>query len=152
MTWTLLMKPELLKLADDDLKAETRRLNWERYQDVKKGDIVQFKTERLGKVLSRFVATEDARVEQLQDISVHAALSEGIRCPSCGYTLRDARFHMDHAICINRWLIDCKAGCTDEHPAIEAFYELWDSINTGPEKISAANPKVAVITFGRIDG
>lgn len=85
------------------------------------------------------------RVERLQDISVGDALAEGIRCPDCGYTARDSGIHLDHAICINKWLQASKAEDVGWHPAIEEFSELWDSING--EGSWNANPWVWVVEF-----
>jgi len=90
------------------------------------------------------VVTE-SRVERLQDISIADALAEGIRCPDCGYTLRDAQVHMDHGICVNKWLMECKAGESRQHGAIEAFKVLWESIH-GPGSWDE-NPEVEVISF-----
>lgn len=92
------------------------------------------------------------RVERLQDISIMDAISEGVRCPDCGYRLLDALAHADHAICVNKWLKDCKAGMGGAlHPAQEEFGQLWDSINgKTPGKTWDDNPWVWVIEFKKI--
>ena len=80
------------------------------------------------------------RVERLQDISEADALSEGVRCKECGYTLLDAGIQMDHAVCSKR----------GKRGAANAFKELWESIN-GPGSW-ALNPWVWVVGFKRVEG
>lgn len=145
--WIIQFRPELLTLAEQRLKFETRRTNVERWRQIKQGDILKAKTSRTGKVVSQFVATEDAKVERLQDISVQGALREGVVCPSCGYNIYDAGFNMDHGICVNRWLQQSKARDVGDHPVVQAFAELWDAINNEKGKRYADNPKVAVVSF-----
>ncbi|MCW5936773.1 MAG: hypothetical protein KIT11_05650 [Fimbriimonadaceae bacterium] len=94
-------------------------------------------------------ATEDAYEERLQDISIRDALCEGITCPLCGYTSLDAARYLDHDICIKNWLTD--RGYTEDHGAIIAFRDLWDSIN-GKKRLFADNPKVGVLTFRQVEG
>lgn len=88
------------------------------------------------------------KVERLQDISISDALSEGIRCPDCGYTSKDAGIHMDHGICVNKWLKESKAKDVGDHSAIKAFREIWESIN-GPGSWDL-NPWVWAIEFKKV--
>lgn len=87
----------------------------------------------------------EVRIQRVQDISVSDSLREGIRCPDCGYTAVDA----GHALCVNRWLKEAKAGYTKDHPAISAYRDLYESIN-GPGSWDR-NDWVWAITFGRVE-
>ena len=136
-TFIMQMRPDLLAKANDRLKTETRRLNVARWIKVKAGDTVKVKTSRTGKVEAVFVATADAREDELQNVSIRDCFAEGCVCPSCGYTLRDMDEYADgngHHLCKGL-----------QGTTIDAFRELWESIN-GPRSWDR-NDKVAVVTF-----
>lgn len=90
----------------------------------------------------------NVRVERLQDISIVDALAEGITCPDCGYTFIDAGTHMDHGICVNKWLAESKVKDVGDHAAIEKFRALWNSIHG--EGAWDQNPWVWVIEFDKV--
>lgn len=92
----------------------------------------------------------DVRVQRLQDISIGDALAEGVRCPDCGYTSLDAGFHMDHGICVNKWLMESKVKDVGDHVAVQAFREHWDAIN-GKKHPWSQNVWVWAFTFRRTD-
>lgn len=75
------------------------------------------------KSLIRFrdVITE-IRAQRVQNISEEDAKAEGVeipRCPNCGYTLADCRFHLDHGLCAE----------DEPQSARDAFCDLWNPIN-----------------------
>lgn len=64
----------------------------------------------------------DVRAERIQDVTEEDVIAEGFdvpRCPKCGYTRWDCRFHMDHHLC----------GEPEPPSAIPTFCEGWDEIN-----------------------
>lgn len=84
------------------------------------------------------------RVERVQDISDYDALAEGVRCPVCGYTIRDEWTHMDHYICSQKQ----RSSMPDiQTSAVLEFSSLWDSINAKRGFGWDANPWVWVVDF-----
>jgi hypothetical protein len=78
----------------------------------------------------------DVRVQRLNKMNEHDCIEEGInyRCPSCGYTHRDAANLMDHSLCK-----------TKMPPPHEFYKEIWEGING--QGSWEKNPWVWVLTF-----
>lgn len=77
----------------------------------------------------------DVRCERVQCINEDDAFKEGVTCPSCGYTTKDAWIQRDHRLC------DGRSGTT-----VDAYADRWDSIN-GKKHPWSSNPWVWVYRF-----